>query len=107
MGHGRIAASHTDSLALAGRRSHESGARLARRRSAVHSWMALLGSKTMTDLNKNGAKNEVKGAAKEVERKVRAETGKASGNTTEHVKGRVEEAAGKVQKEFGEGERKA
>ena len=60
----------------------------------------------MSDLNKRGEKDEIKGKIKEMEGKGRAETGKATGNLKEEVKGRVGEGAGKVERQFGKGERK-
>jgi uncharacterized protein YjbJ (UPF0337 family) len=60
----------------------------------------------MTDINKRGLKNEIKGKIKETEGKFRGDLGKATGDTSEHVKGRMEEAKGKIQKDFGKTERK-
>ena len=38
---------------------------------------------------------------------VRGDVGDATDNTSEHIKGRAEELEGKIQKNFGKGERKA
>ena len=43
------------------------------------------------DLNTRGVENEVKGSAKELKGKVRGELGDATDNTSEHIKGRIEE----------------
>ncbi len=59
------------------------------------------------DLNTRGVENQVKGAAKEVEGKVRNAAGGLTGDTSEQVKGKAKEVEGKVQRKFGEGERKA
>ncbi len=58
------------------------------------------------DLNTRGAENEVKGAAKELEGKVRKNIGDAVDNDSESLKGRAKEAEGKIQKNFGKAERK-
>lgn len=60
----------------------------------------------MKDLNERGIENQVKGTAKEFKGKVRGELGDATDNTSEHIKGRKEELEGKIQKNFGKGERK-
>ena len=39
--------------------------------------------------------------------KIRGNLGDATDNSSEHIKGRAEELKGKVQKNFGKGERKA
>ncbi len=59
------------------------------------------------DLEERGVENQVKGAAKEMEGKVRGNVGDATDNTSEHLKGRAKELEGKIQKNFGKGERKA
>ena len=43
---------------------------------------------------------------KETEGKFRGDLGTATGDTSEHVKGRAEEAKSKIQKDFGKTERK-
>ncbi len=58
------------------------------------------------DLNTRGAENEVKGAAKELDGKVRKTVGDAVDNDSESLKGRAKEAEGKIQKNFGKVERK-
>ena len=60
----------------------------------------------MKDLNERGLENQVKGTAKEVKGRVRGDLGDATDNSIEHIKGRSEELEGKIQKNFGKGERK-
>ena len=60
----------------------------------------------MKDLNERGLENQVKGTAKEMKGRVRGDIGDATDNTSEHIKGRKEELEGKIQKNFGKGERK-
>ncbi len=59
------------------------------------------------DLNTRGVENQVKGSAKEMIGKVRGDLGDATDNASEHIKGRKEQLEGKIQKNFGKGERKA
>jgi uncharacterized protein YjbJ (UPF0337 family) len=59
----------------------------------------------MDDLNRKGAKNEVKGAAKEATGKVKGDVGDALDNSSMHAKGRVEQAKGNIQKNVGKAER--
>ena len=61
----------------------------------------------MKDLNERGTENEVKGAAKELKGKVRAEFGDKTDNQSEHIKGHAEQLKGKVQKNFGKGQKNA
>ena len=61
----------------------------------------------MKDLNERGIKNQVKGTGKEMKGKIRGDLGDATDNASEHVKRRAEQLEGKVQKNFGKGERKA
>ncbi len=49
-----------------------------------------------------GAKNQVKGAAKEVEGKVRNAVGGLTDNTSEQLKGKAKEMEGKAQRKVGE-----
>ena len=60
----------------------------------------------MKDLNERGIENQVKGTAKEMKGQVRGDLGDATDNTSQHIKGRKEELVGKIQKNFGKGERK-
>ena len=57
----------------------------------------------MTDknLNDEGAKNRAKGAAKELEGKVRAKVGDAVDNRDQHAKGLAQQVKGKVQQGVG------
>ena len=48
-----------------------------------------------------GAKDQLKGAAKQVEGRVRSTVGGATGDTTEQLKGKGQEIKGKIQREFG------
>ena len=61
----------------------------------------------MADLNERGTENQVKGTVKEKKDKIRGDLGDATDNTSEHIKGRAEQLEGKVQKNFGKGERNA
>ena len=60
----------------------------------------------MKDLNERGLENQVKGTAKEMKDQVRGDLGDAIDDNSEHIKGRKEELEGKIQKNFGKGERK-
>jgi uncharacterized protein YjbJ (UPF0337 family) len=53
------------------------------------------------DLAAEGAKDQLKGAAKQVEGRVRSTVGGATGDTTEQLKGKGQEIKGKIQREFG------
>ena len=57
-------------------------------------------------INKSGLEIETKGKMNETEGEFRGDLGKATGDTSEHVKGRAEEAMRKIQKDFGKTERK-
>lgn len=59
----------------------------------------------MKDLNERGLENQVKGTAKEVKGKIRGDLGDATDNSGQHIKGRTEQLEGKIQKNFGKGER--
>ena len=61
----------------------------------------------MTDrenLATEGAKDELKGAAKQVEGRIRSTVGGATGDTKEQLKGKGQEIKGKIQREFGKAE---
>jgi uncharacterized protein YjbJ (UPF0337 family) len=58
------------------------------------------------DLGTDGLENQVKGAAKEVEGKVRNAAGGLTGDTSEQIKGKAKEMEGKAQRNIGEAERK-
>jgi uncharacterized protein YjbJ (UPF0337 family) len=53
------------------------------------------------DLATEGLEDELKGAAKRVEGRVRSAVGGATGNTSEQVKGKGQEIKGKVQQGIG------
>jgi uncharacterized protein YjbJ (UPF0337 family) len=57
-------------------------------------------------ISKSGLEIETKGKMEETEDRFRGNLGKASADTSEHVKGRDEEAKSKIQKDFGKTERK-
>jgi uncharacterized protein YjbJ (UPF0337 family) len=56
------------------------------------------------DPGTDGLKNQVKGAAKEVEGKVRNAAGGLTGDTSEQLKGKAKEVEGKAQRKIGEKE---
>jgi uncharacterized protein YjbJ (UPF0337 family) len=58
------------------------------------------------DLGTDGLKNQVKGAAKEVEGKVRNAAGGLTGDASEQLKGKAKEMEGKTQRNVGEAETK-
>lgn len=58
------------------------------------------------DLETRGAENQAEGTAKEMKGKMRAEVGDATDNESQHLKGHLEQAEGKIQKNFGKVERK-
>ncbi len=63
----------------------------------------------MTDrknMQAEGDKNRVAGAAKELEGKVRAAVGDATDNGSQHLKGLGQQAKGKVQKNVGKAQQK-
>ena len=53
------------------------------------------------DLATEGVKDQLKGAAKQVEGRVRSTVGGATGDTSEQVKGKGQEIKGKVQQKLG------
>ena len=58
------------------------------------------------DMHADGTANRVKGAAKELEGKVRARVGDATDDRSEHAKGLAQQAKGKVQKGIGKAQQK-
>jgi hypothetical protein len=56
-------------------------------------------------INKSGLEIETKGTMEETEDKFRGDLGKAAADTSEHVKGRAEEAMRRIEKDFGKTER--
>jgi len=53
------------------------------------------------DLRSKGAKNEITGAAKEAEGKIRDAAADITGDTSEDLKAKAKTAEGKIQKNFG------
>ena len=56
------------------------------------------------DLTTDGLGNQAKGAAKEVEGKVRNAAGGLTGDTSEQLKGKAKDLEGKAQRKIGEAE---
>lgn len=59
------------------------------------------------DLGTDGVKNQVKGAAKEVEGKARNAAGGITDDTSEQLKGKAKELEGKAQRHIGESQVRA
>jgi uncharacterized protein YjbJ (UPF0337 family) len=59
------------------------------------------GTVTDKDLATEGTKDRVKGAAKQVEGRIRSAVGGATGDTSEQVKGKAQEIKGKAQRAAG------
>ena len=59
------------------------------------------------DLATEGAKEQLKGAAKELEGRVRSTVGGATGDTSEQIKGKAQEIKGKIQQGIGKAKQKA
>ena len=57
-------------------------------------------------ISKSGLEIEMKGKMEGTEREFRGDLGRATGDASEHVKGRTEEAKGEIHKDFGKTERK-
>ena len=56
------------------------------------------------DLGTDGLENQAKGAAKQVEGKVRNAVGGITGDTSEQLKGKAKDLEGKAQRKVGETE---
>ena len=56
------------------------------------------------NLRDDGAENQIKGAAKQVEGKIRNAVGDLTDNTSEQVKGKAKDLEGKAQRKIGEAE---
>jgi uncharacterized protein YjbJ (UPF0337 family) len=56
------------------------------------------------DLGNEGLKDQIKGAAKEGEGRLRNAVGGLTGDSSEQLKGKAQEIKGKVQRKFGEAE---
>ena len=59
------------------------------------------------DLATEGMKDQLKGAAKQVEGRIRSTVGSASGDTKEDLKGKAQEIKGKVQQGVGRAKQNA
>jgi uncharacterized protein YjbJ (UPF0337 family) len=59
------------------------------------------------DLATEGAKDRVKGGAKELEGRVRGTVGGATGDTSEQLKGKAQELKGKIQQGIGKAKQDA
>jgi uncharacterized protein YjbJ (UPF0337 family) len=59
------------------------------------------------DLNTDGLENQVKGAAKELEGRLRNAVGGLTGDTSEQLKGKGQELKGRAQRHIGERESEA
>jgi uncharacterized protein YjbJ (UPF0337 family) len=59
------------------------------------------------DMATEGVKDRLKGAAKQVEGRVRSTVGSASGDTGEDLKGKAQEFKGKVQDKVGQAKQNA
>jgi uncharacterized protein YjbJ (UPF0337 family) len=53
------------------------------------------------DMATEGVKDQLKGAAKQAEGRVRSTVGAATGDTSEQVKGKAQEIKGKIKQEIG------
>ena len=56
------------------------------------------------DLNRDGLKNQIKGAGKQAEGKARNALGALTGDESEQLKGKAKDLEGKVQRKIGETE---
>ena len=56
------------------------------------------------DLDREGAKDQIKGTIKEGEGRVRDAVGGLTGDTSEQLKGKAQQIKGKVQRKIGEAE---
>ena len=56
------------------------------------------------DMDRDGIENQVKGAGKEAEGKIRNSVGGLTGDTSEQIRGKAQELKGKAQRRIGEAE---
>ena len=56
------------------------------------------------DMDREGMKDQVKGAGKEAEGKIRNSLGGLTGDTSEQIRGKAQELKGKAQRRIGEAE---
>jgi uncharacterized protein YjbJ (UPF0337 family) len=59
------------------------------------------------DMATEGMKDQLKGAAKQAEGRIRRTVGSATGNTGEDLKGKAQEVKGKIQQKFGQAKQNA
>jgi len=59
------------------------------------------------DLATEGTKDRLKGAAKELEGRVRSTVGGATGDTSEQIKGKAQEIKGKIQQGIGKAKQRS
>lgn len=57
------------------------------------------------DLDRDGQKNQIKGAAKQAEGKIRNAVGGLTGDTSEQIKGKAKDIEGKIQRKIGDAQR--
>jgi len=56
------------------------------------------------DMNRDGIENQVRGAGKQAEGKIRNSVGGLTGDTSEQIRGKAQELKGKAQRRIGEAE---
>lgn len=56
------------------------------------------------DLDRDGIENQLKGAGKEAEGRIRNSVGGLTGDTSEQIRGKAQELKGKAQRRIGEAE---
>ena len=56
------------------------------------------------DMDRDGIENQIKGAGKEAEGKIRNSVGGLTGDTSEQIRGKAQELKGKAQRRIGEAE---
>jgi uncharacterized protein YjbJ (UPF0337 family) len=54
------------------------------------------------DMNRDGIENQIKGAGKQAEGKIRNSVGGLTGDTSEQIRGKAQELKGKAQRRIGE-----
>ena len=57
------------------------------------------------DLDRDGQENQIKGAGKQVEGKIRNAVGGLTGDTSEQIKGKAKDIEGKIQRKIGDAQR--
>jgi uncharacterized protein YjbJ (UPF0337 family) len=56
------------------------------------------------DMDRDGLENQVKGAGKQAEGRIRNSVGGLTGDTSEQIRGKAQELKGKVQRHIGDAE---